>query len=164
MLGIQDRRLGWITALMFVPFFLQLLGWAGTPLGGGPCGGLTSAQLLLEQPQAFFYAQIMLWGICLLMANGFFLIMLSFMNNGKIPLAQSRPFLIIAALLSSLVGLIYTLTRLTGLPTPSPLGWLMNPAEGADVLGVVVVAILAALIGLVVRNLAAPVLAPAKIR
>lgn len=152
--GIRDKRLGVLTGLMFVPFLLQLLGWAGTPLGGGPCGGITSAQLLLEQPQAFFYAQIMLWGICLLMANGFFLLMLSFMNNGDIPIAQAKPFVIVAIMLATLVGLIYLFTRTTGLPTPSPLGWLMNGADGADFLGIVVVVVLAVLVALGIRSLA----------
>ncbi len=151
MLGIRDRPLGILTALMFVPFLLQLLGWAGTPLGGGPCGGMTSARLLLEQPQAFFYAQIMLWGICLLMANGFFLLMLSFMNNGNLQLTQARPYLLVALVLAAGIEAIYILSRSSGLPTPSPVGWLMNPAEPVDTIGIAVVLILSALIILGLR-------------
>lgn len=144
MLGIHDRKLGLLVGLMFAPFALQLLGWAGTPLGGGPCGGIGLDQLMLEQPQAFFYSQIMLWGIALLAATGFFTLMLSFMNNGTIPDSQARPFVRISQAIASLTALIYLLTRTIGLPTPSPLGWLMGSPEPLDVIGVLVLVVLTA--------------------
>ncbi|GIW31992.1 MAG: hypothetical protein KatS3mg071_2166 [Meiothermus sp.] len=144
MFGIRDRELGALVALMFTPFGLQLLGWAGTPLGGGPCGAISPNQWLLEQPQAFFYAQIMLWGLALLMATGFFILMLGFMHNGMVPKAQARPFVWAGQTISSLTALIYLLTRTTGLPTPSPLGWLLSGAEPMDALGVIILLVLVA--------------------
>lgn len=144
MLGIHDRKLGLLVGLMFTPFALQLLGWAGTPLGGGPCGAIGIDQLMLEQPQAFFYAQIMLWGISLLMATGFFVLMLGFMNNGRVPGSQARPFVRISQAIAGLTALIYLLTRTTGLPTPSPIGWLISSPEPLDVIGVLVLVALTA--------------------
>jgi len=142
MFGIRDRKLGVVVALMFAPFALQLLGWAGTPLGGGPCGAIGLEQLMLEQPQAFFYAQIMLWGIALLMATGFFILMLSFMNNGSIPKAQARPFVLAGQAIGGITALIYLLTRTTGLPAPSPIGWLISGREPIDVIGALVLVVL----------------------
>lgn len=144
MFGIHDRKLGLLVGLMFAPFALQLLGWAGTPLGGGPCGGIGLDQLMLEQPQAFFYSQIMLWGIALLAATGFFVLMLGFMNNGRVPGSQARPFVRISQAIAGLTALIYLLTRTTGLPTPSPIGWLMSSPEPLDVIGVLVLVALTA--------------------
>lgn len=144
MFGIRDRELGVLVALMFAPFSLQLLGWTGTPLGGGPCGAIGPDRWLLEQPQAFFYAQIMLWGIVLLMATGFFILMLGFIHNGKVPKAQASPFVWVGQIIGSLTALIYLLTRTTGLPTPSPLGWLLSGAEPIDALGAIILLVLVA--------------------
>ncbi|MBO1435808.1 hypothetical protein [Meiothermus sp. CFH 77666] len=151
MFGIRDRRLGLLVGLMFAPFALQLLGWAGTPLGGGPCGAIGLDQLMLEQPQVFFYAQIMLWGISLLMATGFFVLMLGFMHNGTIQKSQARPFLLIALVVGSLTALIYALTHTVGLPAPSPIGWLMSGAEPTDVIGILIFTVLLVQISLTLR-------------
>lgn len=154
MLGIRDRQLGLLVGLMFAPFALQLLGWAGTPLGEGPCGAIGLDQLMLEQPQAFFYAQVMLWGISLLMATGFFVLMLGFMYNGTIQKSQARPFLLIALVVGSLTALIYVLTRTVGLPAPSPVGWLMAGAEPTDAIGILIFLVLLVQISLTLRFLA----------
>lgn len=151
MLGIQDRRLGVLVGLMFAPFALQLLGWAGTPLGGGPCGAIGVDQLMLEQPQAFFYAQIMLWGIALLMATGFFVLMLGFMHGGRIPRSQARPFVLLAVALGVFTALVYVLTRTLGLPAPSPIGWLMSGAEPTDPIGILILLVLWGIIGMALR-------------
>ncbi len=143
MFGIRDRQLGVLVGLMFVPFALQLLGWAGTPLGGGPCGAIGVDRLMLEQPQAFFYAQIMLWGISLLMATGFFILMLGFMHNGTVPKSQAQPFMLAGLGIASLTALIYILTHTLGLPAPSPIGWLMSGPEPTDTIGVLVLLVLA---------------------
>ncbi|MFN3390246.1 MAG: hypothetical protein ACK40N_00650 [Meiothermus ruber] len=142
MFGIRDPRLDALVVTMFTPFALQLLGWAGTPLGGGPCGAIGLDQLLLEQPQAFFYAQIMLWGIALLMATGFFILMLGFMSNGSVSSSQARPFVLLGLAISSATALIFLLTRTTGLPAPSSIGWLMGGPEPLDIIGVLVLAVL----------------------
>ncbi|WP_299426305.1 hypothetical protein [uncultured Meiothermus sp.] len=151
MFGIRDRQLGVLVGLMFAPFALQLLGWAGTPLGAGPCGAIGMDQLMLEQPQAFFYAQIMLWGISLLMATGFFVLMLGFMHNGLIPKSQARPFLLVALGVGGFTALIYILTHTWGLPAPSPLGWLISGAEPTDAIGILILLALIAQIGLTLR-------------
>lgn len=151
MLGIRDRRLGILVGLMFLPFALQLLGWARTPLGGGPCSAIGVDRLLLEQPQAFFYAQIMLWGICLLMATGFFLIMLALMHDGRIPAAQANPFMRVALVLAFVTAAIYLLTHTLGLPSPSPLGWLVGTPEPWDVVGTLVLLVLLAIVWLGLR-------------
>jgi len=142
MFGIRDRQITILIVLMFAPFALQLLGWAGTPLGGGPCGAISADQFLLEQPEAFFYAQIMLWSIALLMATGFFVLMLGFMNQDKIPRNQARPFLLMALGVGAFTALIYTLTRTIGLPTPSPVGWLHSGAEPTDAIGIMILLVL----------------------
>ncbi|MCS7058526.1 MAG: hypothetical protein NZ849_11065 [Meiothermus sp.] len=142
MFGVRDRRLSLLVGLLFLPFALQLLGWADTPLGGGPCGPIASERLLLEQPQAFFYAQVMLWGISLLLADGFFILMLAFMHNGMVPPAQARPFVLLALVVSLFTASIYLLDRTLGLPVPSPVGWLLGGAEPVDVVGVLIVLVL----------------------
>lgn len=142
MFGIRDPKLAALVVTLFTPFALQLLGWAGTPLGGGPCGAIGLDQLLLEQPQAFFYAQIMLWGIALLMTSGFFILMLGFMNNGSVPSSQARPFVLLSLAVGSATALIYLLTHTIGLPAPSTIGWLMGGPEPLDVIGVLVLLVL----------------------
>lgn len=127
-----------LIGLMFVPFALQLLGWSGTPLGGGPCGAISTNQLLLEQPQVFFYAQLMLVGICLLMTTGFLLLMLSFMQGGQLSLRQARLLVGFAGWVALLTALLYLLTRTTGLPAPSSIGWLAGAAEPVDGVGILV--------------------------
>ncbi len=154
MFGIRDRQLGVLVALMFAPFALQLLGWAGTPLGGGPCGAIGIDQLMLEQPQAFFYAQIMLWGIALLLATGFFVLLLGFMHNGNIPRSQARPFLWVAVGIGVFTASVYILTHTWGLPAPSPIGWLMSGAEPTDAIGILILLVLIAQIGLTLHWLA----------
>lgn len=151
MFGIRDRQLGVLVGLMFLPFALQLLGWAGTPLGGGPCGAIGLDQLMLEQPQAFFYAQIMLWGISLLLATGFFVLLLGFMHNGSIPKSQARPFLLVAVGIGSFTAAVYILTHTIGLPAPSPIGWLMSGAETTDAIGVLILLVLLLQVGLTLR-------------
>ncbi|RDI96446.1 hypothetical protein DV704_01075 [Meiothermus sp. QL-1] len=153
MLGLRDRCLGALVGLLFVPFVLQLLGWAGTPLGGGPCGPLASdtGRLLLEQPQAFFYAQVMLWGIALLMANGFLILMLGFMHNGAVPRRQARPFVRLALGLGFFTALVYVLTHTTGLPAPSPVGWVLGDPQPADAVGVLILLALLVQVVLAVR-------------
>ncbi len=154
MFGLRNRPLGLLVGLMFAPFALQLLGWAGTPLGGGPCGAIGSERLLLEQPQAFFYAQVMLWGIALLMTTGFFILMLGFMHQGHIPKSQASPFLRLGLGIASFTALIYILTRTWGLPAPSPVGWLLSGAEPADAIGLLVLLALLVQIGLSLHWLA----------
>ncbi|RIH83189.1 hypothetical protein Mlute_02268 [Meiothermus luteus] len=142
MFGLCDRRLGVLVGLLFLPFALQLLGWANTPLGGGPCGPIASERLLLEQPQAFFYAQLMLWGISLLLADGFFILMLGFMHNGVVPPAQARPFVFFALAVALFTASVYLLDRTLGLPVPSPVGWLLGGPEPADAIGVLITLVL----------------------
>jgi len=142
MLYFRDQTLGALVGLMFAPFGLQLLGWAGTPLGGGPCGVFGQGRLMLEQPQAFFYAQVMLWGISLLLAVGFFMLMLSFMHSGSVPSSQARPFVQVGQAIGGITALVYLLTRTTGLPTPSPIGWLLSNPEPFDTIGVLVLLVL----------------------
>ncbi|GIW24249.1 hypothetical protein [Meiothermus sp.] len=161
MWGIRDRQLGVLVAFMFAPFALQLVGWAGTPLGGGPCGAIGPDRFLLEQPQAFFYAQIMLWGISLLLATGFFILMLAFMHSNRVPKSQARPFVRVGLGLSTLTALIYLLTHTVGLPAPSPIGWLMSGPEPTDAIGILVLLALFGQIALALRWLAQP--EPAKL-
>ncbi|MDX2005683.1 MAG: hypothetical protein SFU83_10435 [Meiothermus sp.] len=154
MLGIRDRQLTWLVGAMFAPFALQLLGWAQTPLGGGPCGAIVVSKYLLEQPQAFFYSQILLWGIALLMAVGFFLVMLAFMGDGRVRFEQAKPFVLTAAGIALMLELIYLGTRLVGLPAPSPVGWVVGATEPLDVVGVLFALIVAGLLTLCARWLA----------
>jgi len=139
---------------MFLPFALQLLGWAGTPLGGGPCGSVFTAQV--TDGQINFYPQLMLWGICLLMAKGFLLLMLSFMNGAEVPARQARPIALFAALLAAFTALTYLLTRVTGLPVPSSIGWLLGSPEPLDTVGILVLLALFAHIGFALRRLYSP--------
>lgn len=142
MFGIRDRPLGLLVGLMFAPFALQLLGWLGTPLGGGPCGELGPGQMMLDLPGKFFYAQIMLWGISLLLATGFFIVMISLMHPQGIPRAHVKPFLQLGLAISLIVALIYTLTRTWGLPAPSPLGLLWTGGEPIDAIGILILLVL----------------------
>lgn len=129
---------------LFLPFALQLLGWAGTPLGRGPCA-FGADPNPLEEPLGF-YAQGLLWGICLQMALGFALLMLRLMNGRPL---TSGPAL--AGGLAALTAAVYFLSRTTGLPVPSPLGWLWAPPEPADTVGLLVLAVWMGQIGLALR-------------
>ena len=147
----RDPKLTPLIAAMFAPFGLQLLGWAQTPLGSGPCSAMTPGRWLLEQPQAFFYSQITLWGIALLMTTGFFLILISMMGEGLVRFSQAKPFVLVAALIGGALELIYLGTRLIGLPAPSPIGWLVGSTEPIDVIGILFATVIAALLAMCVR-------------
>ncbi|MCL6525974.1 MAG: hypothetical protein K6T57_03740 [Thermaceae bacterium] len=123
---------------LFLPFALQLLGWAGTPLGQGPCGTLGLDPL--EAPQGF-YAQMLLWGISLLMTLGFVLLMLRLMYNRPLSPAQARPWARLAGGLAGLTALVYLLSRIAPLPVPSPLGWLWAPPTPMDAVGGLMLAV-----------------------
>jgi hypothetical protein len=125
---------------LFLPFALQLLGWTGTPLGRGPCGAFGADPNPLEQPQGF-YAQGLLWGICLQMALGFTLLMLQFMNSGPRTSGPPRPWAALAGALAALTATAYVFSRTTGLPVPSPLGWLWAPPAPPDIVGLLVLTV-----------------------
>lgn len=93
---------------------------------------------MLDLPGKFFYAQIMLWGISLLLATGFFIIMMSLMHPQGIPRAHVKLFLQLGLSISLIVALIYTLTRTWGLPAPSPLGLLWTGGESIDAIGILI--------------------------
>ncbi len=115
-----------LAALFFIlPFFLQLLGFGDTPLGGGLCGALfTGRALPLNlQPPGFWYALLFMILLALLLGYGLSLLLL--------PLLEVRPSPAWLGLGRGMVGvllLLFLLTRTTGLPVPGPQGLTLERA------------------------------------
>lgn len=117
-------RLG--MALLMAPFFLQMLGFADTPLGRGLCGELLGKdQTLALQNPLFWYAAGFMILLGIQLAYGIFLLLAGLI---QVP-DESAPGLFgFAWWLTLLMGLMFAFTRLSGAPAPSGAGWVLERA------------------------------------
>ncbi|WP_114313078.1 hypothetical protein [Thermus caldifontis] len=122
-------------ALLILPFFLQLLGFGKTPLGGGLCGDLFLAQnpALAFQTPGFWYGVLFMGLLALQMGYGLALLLLPLL---EVPIGSG--WLRLGRGLVGLLFLLFLLTRTTGLPTPGPGGWVLEPV-GVDPLSLLLV-------------------------
>ena len=110
---------------LILPFFLQLLGLGDTPLGGGLCGEVFRVQdpaFALKTP-GFWYGLLFMVLLALELGYGLSLLLL--------PLLEVRPgkgWVRAGRYLVGTLFLLFLLTRTTGLPTPGPGGWTLEPA------------------------------------
>lgn len=115
-----------LPALFFIlPFFLQLLGFGDTPLGGGLCGEVFRAKdpaLALRTP-GFWYSLLFMALLALELGYGLSLLLLPFLEvrPGRGWVRAGR--YLVGALLA-----LFLLTRTTGLPIPGPQGLVLEPA------------------------------------
>lgn len=115
-----------LAAILFIlPFFLQLLGFGKTPLGGGLCGELFLAQnpALAFQTPGFWYGVLFMGLLALQLGYGLGLLLLPLL---EVPIG--RAWLRLGQYLVGLLFGLFLLTRTTGLPTPGPGGWVLEPA------------------------------------
>ncbi|TBH17595.1 hypothetical protein [Thermus thermamylovorans] len=108
-----------------LPFFLQLLGFGETPLGGGLCGDMFAGRDLPldQQPAGFWYGVLFMFLLAAQLGYGLSLLLL--------PLLEVRlgpGWLRVGRGLVGTLLLLFLLTRTTGLPTPGPVGWRLEPA------------------------------------
>lgn len=127
------RARHWIIGLSLLPFLLQLLGWAKTPLGGGLCGAFGSSDPFSAQA---LYAQFFLFGMALQAGFAFFLILIDLGLLAEDSPAVRRVYGVGLWLNGGILAL-FVATRSVGLPFPTALGWLRGdptPLDGVSVL------------------------------
>lgn len=112
--------------LLLLPFFLQLLGFGNTPLGGGLCGELFLVQnpaLALKTP-GFWYGALFMGLLALQLGYGLSLLLLPLL---EVPVGPA--WLRLGRYLVGLLFSLFLLSRTLGLPTPGPTGWVLEPAS-----------------------------------
>ncbi|WP_174720028.1 MULTISPECIES: hypothetical protein [unclassified Meiothermus] len=138
------RARHWIIGLSFLPFLLQLLGWAKTPLGGGLCGALGPLDPFSAQA---LYAQLFFLGMALQIAFAFFLILIDLGLMAERNPAVPRVYRSGVWLNSGILAL-FLLTRSLGLPFLTPLGWLQGDTAPLDGVSALMAACSFVLVGL----------------
>ncbi|WP_276953639.1 hypothetical protein [Allomeiothermus silvanus] len=128
---MRARR--WVVGLSFLPFLLQLLGWAKTPLGGGLCGAFGFFDPFSAET---FYAQFFLLGMALQAAFAFFLILidLGLLDEESPAVWRANR---VGLWLNGAILAFFILTRSVGLPFSTPLGWVWGnttPLDGVSIL------------------------------
>ncbi|RTG93542.1 hypothetical protein CSW37_05455 [Thermus scotoductus] len=118
-------RLRLAAFLFILPFFLQLLGFGKTPLGGGLCGELFLVQnpALAFQTPGFWYALLFMVLLALELGYGLSLLLLPLLEVSIGP-GWRR----LGRYLVGVMGGLFLLTRTTGLPAPGPGGWVLERA------------------------------------
>ncbi|WP_038055166.1 hypothetical protein [Thermus amyloliquefaciens] len=111
--------------LLILPFFLQLLGFGNTPLGGGLCGELFLAQnpALAFQTPGFWYALLFMGLLALQLGYGLSLLLLPLL---EVPIGPA--WLRLGRYLVGVMVGLFLLTRAVGLPAPGPGGWVLERA------------------------------------
>jgi hypothetical protein len=144
------KRLTWAAALLMLPFFLQLLGFGQTFLGGGLCGSLVEGRDLPldQQPAGFWYALLFMLLLAEQLAYGGVLLLSRLLEPTP---ASQRTLARVGVYLALPLLLAFLLTRLTGLPTPGPLGWQWGERAGLDLLGLLMVGATLGALGLMWR-------------
>ncbi|KGQ22588.1 hypothetical protein [Thermus filiformis] len=121
---------------LILPFFLQLLGFGETPLGGGLCGELFRGKdlPLALQPPGFWLGLLFMLLLAFQMGLGGLFLLL--------PLLEVRPspfFLRLGRGVAFTLVLLFLLSRTLGLPLPSPQGLVLAVAP-LDPLSLLIVA------------------------
>ena len=123
--------------LLILPFFLQLGGLGGA-LGGGLCGELFTNKdtPLFQQGAGFWYGLVFMFMLAIQLAYGGFLLLAGLI---ELPGEYQRPLYRLGVWLTGLLGLLFGLTRSTGLPHPSALGFVWGDRVAVDFLSLVLV-------------------------
>ncbi len=133
--------------LLALPFFLQLLGFGATPLGGGLCGEVLRGRDLAFglQPPGFWLGLVFMLLLAFQLGLGALFLLL--------PLLEARPspfFLRLGRGVVLALVLLFLLSRTLGLPLPSPQGWVIA-SQPVDPLSLLIVGV-SALGGLLLRE------------
>ncbi len=127
----------WAAALLMAPFFLQLLGTGNTFLGGGLCGELFGNETPLGlQGAGFWYAVMFMMLLGFQLIYGGFLLLTRLL---EMPASMERGTYRFGVGLVGLITLLFILTRITGLPYPSPQGLAMGDTAPLDPLSLMLV-------------------------
>ncbi|GIW31185.1 MAG: hypothetical protein KatS3mg071_1359 [Meiothermus sp.] len=119
------------------PFFLQLLGFGNTFLGGGLCGELFGNETPLGlQGAGFWYALLFMMLLGLQLMYGGFLLLARLL---EMPAGMERGAYQGGIWLAGLIILLFILTRSTGLPYPSPQGLALGDTAPVDLLSLLLV-------------------------
>ena len=130
----QDAGVRWAAVLMALPFFLQLLGFGSTALGGGLCGELFRGREtpLALQGAGFWYALIFMM---LLLGQLGYAGILALARFLELPPAWLGSVYRIGLYYAVGMALLFVVTRTTGLPVPAAQGWIWGGAAAVDPLG-----------------------------
>ncbi|RDI94474.1 hypothetical protein DV704_11885 [Meiothermus sp. QL-1] len=127
----------WAAALLMAPFFLQMLGFGQTFLGGGLCGELFGDETPLGlQGAGFWYAVVFMLLLGLQLMYGGFLLLARLL---ELPPSMERGVYGTGVGLVGFLTLLFLLTRTTGLPYPSPQGLAIGETAPADPLSLILV-------------------------
>ncbi|WP_245958994.1 hypothetical protein [Meiothermus luteus] len=119
------------------PFFLQMLGFGQTPLGGGLCGELFGNDTPLGlQGAGFWYAVLFMLLLGLQLMYGGFLLLARLL---ELPKSMEPGLYATGVGLAGLLTLLFLLTRTTGLPYPSPQGLAIGETAPLDPLSLILV-------------------------
>lgn len=129
--GMEVR---WAAFLLALPFFLQLLGFGNTPLGGGLCGELFRGREtpLAFQGAGFWYALAFMMLLLGQLGYAGLLVLAGFL---ELPSLWLRSVYRIGAYYAAGMTLLFIVTRTTGLPVPAPQGWVLGDVARIDFLG-----------------------------
>lgn len=135
--AFRDPGLRWAALLLALPFFLQL-GGLGGGLGGGLCGELFANKdtPLVQQSSGFWYGLLFMFWLAFQLAYGGLLLLASLI---EMPGEYEPALYGFGSWLIGLLGLLFVLTRSTGLPHPSAVGFVWGDPAPADVLSLVLV-------------------------
>jgi len=127
----------WAATLQIAPFFLQLLGFGDTFLGGGLCGELFGNETPLGlQSAGFWYAVLFMLLLGFQLMYGIFLLLTRLL---EMPASMERGTYLVGIWLVSLITLLFILTRTTGLPYPSPQGLALGETDPVDPLSLILI-------------------------
>lgn len=134
--SFRDPRVSWAAALLMAPFFLQMLGFGQTFLGGGLCGALLGQRdiPLSLQGAGFWYALLFMLLLGIQLMYGGFLLLGRLL---EMPKSSEHPIYIVGIWLIGLIFVLFLLTRTTGLPYPSEQGLALGDVAKADPLSLI---------------------------
>ncbi len=127
----------WAAALLILPFFLQMLGFGQSILGGGLCGELFGNETPLGlQGAGFWYALVFMMLLGFQLMYGGFLLLARLI---EMPANMEGPTYRGGVWLVGILLMLFLLTRTTGLPYPSPQGLALGEPVPADPLSLILV-------------------------
>lgn len=117
-------------ALLMAPFFLQLLGFGKTFLGGGLCGDLFGNNTPLGlQGAGFWYALVFMLLLGIQLMYGGFLLLTRLL---EMPQSMESGVYTTGIALVGIITLLFVITRTIGLPYPSQQGIAFGDNAPAD--------------------------------
>ncbi len=135
--AFSSPKVRWAAALFIAPFFLQMLGFGNTFLGGGLCGELFGNETPLGlQGAGFWYALLFMMLLGFQLMYGGFLLLTRLL---EMPASMERGTYLGGVWLVGTITLLFILTRTTGLPYPSPQGLALGDVAPVDLLSLILV-------------------------